>query len=210
MKDILGMGDRDGDHYVLDLRDQEREAARQQLAGLGVDITKPLVGLNTGAGGRWELKQWREDGYRELMARLGRGIGAQFLLLGGPSEEQRNARLIDGSGAAVFDPGCRNPVRHFAALVGHCDVIVTGDTLAMHIALALGVRTVVLFGPTSAPEIELYGLGEKVLPDMSCLGCYKNSCDFVPNCMDLISVDMVAAAVDRQLAWNRPGSLLGP
>jgi hypothetical protein len=35
---------------------------------------------------------------------------------------------------------------------------------------------------------------------MECLSCYKTSCDFVPNCMDLISVDMVQAAVMRQLA----------
>jgi heptosyltransferase-2 len=70
----------------------------------------------------------------------------------------------------------------------------------MHLALALKRRTVVIFGPTSAPEIELYGLGEKVIPDMTCLSCYKNACDFVPNCMDLVSTDMVASAVTRQLA----------
>jgi heptosyltransferase-2 len=69
--------------------------------------------------------------------------------------------------------------------------------------LALGRRTVVLFGPTSAAEIELYGLGEKVVPDMACLSCYKTSCDFVPNCMDLISTDMVTSAVVRQLAGGR-------
>jgi heptosyltransferase-2 len=61
----------------------------------------------------------------------------------------------------------------------------------------------VLFGPTSAPEIDMYGLGEKVIPDMSCLSCYKNSCDFVPNCMDLISTDMVELAVSRQLHLTR-------
>jgi heptosyltransferase-2 len=70
----------------------------------------------------------------------------------------------------------------------------------MHLSLALKRRTVVLFGPTSAAEIELYGLGEKVVPDMECLSCYKTSCDFVPNCMDLISVDMVERAVSRQLS----------
>jgi ADP-heptose:LPS heptosyltransferase len=102
----------------------------------------------------------------------------------------------------LFDAGCKNPVRHFAGLVGECDVIVTGDTLAMHIALALERRAVVLFGPTSAPEIDLYGLGEKVVPDMSCLSCYKMTCDFVPNCMDLISTDMVSAAVERQLRMS--------
>jgi hypothetical protein len=35
---------------------------------------------------------------------------------------------------------------------------------------------------------------------MECLSCYKPKCDFVPNCMDLITTDMVEAAVDRQ--WS--------
>ena len=78
----------------------------------------------------------------------------------------------------------------------------TGDTLAMHLSLALAKRTVVLFGPTSAAEIDLYGLGEKIVPDMECLSCYKTNCDFVPNCMDLISVDMVEQAVLRQLTLS--------
>jgi hypothetical protein len=38
------------------------------------------------------------------------------------------------------------------------------------------------------------GLGEKVVPKMDCLVCYKQRCDFVPNCMDLIGVDRVALA----------------
>ena len=80
----------------------------------------------------------------------------------------------------------------------------TGDTLAMHLSLALGKRTIVLFGPTSASEIELYGLGEKVVPDMTCLSCYKTACDFAPNCMDLISVEMVERAVSRQLPMMKP------
>jgi heptosyltransferase II len=73
----------------------------------------------------------------------------------------------------------------------------------MHLSLALGKRTVVLFGPTSAAEIDLYGLGEKVVPDMTCLSCYKTSCDFVPNCMDLISADQVERAVVNQLEMAR-------
>jgi heptosyltransferase-2 len=100
----------------------------------------------------------------------------------------------------LIDSGCDNPVRHFAAIIAACGLIVAGDTLAMHLSLALARRTIVLFGPTSAAEIEMYGLGEKVLPQMGCLACYKNACDFVPNCMDLITTDMVEAAVGRQLS----------
>ncbi len=198
MLEILGLTDQ-SHRYVLELGNSEREDARRHLDAVGLLANRPIVGLNTGAGGRWALKQWREEGFLELIAALA-PEGVQFVLLGGPGEEERNQRLVARSASALVDPGCQNSVRHFAGLVGCCDVVVTGDTLAMHIALAMAVRTIVLFGPTSAPEIELYGLGEKVFPDMTCLGCYKNTCDFVPNCMDLITSTTVIGAVRRQLA----------
>jgi len=198
MAEILGLADRQH-RYVFELSDEERRRAKVHLDSIGLDSRRPVIGLNTGAGGRWPLKQWREEGYVELVARLARREDVQFVLLGGPGERDRNERLKAASAVPLIDPGCENPVRHFAALLSHCDLAVTGDTLAMHLALALGKRTVVLFGPTSAAEIELYGLGEKVVPKMECLSCYKTSCDFVPNCMDLISTDMVEYAVLKQL-----------
>jgi len=202
MAEILDLSNR-AHRYVFQLGTGEIDKARKHLESIGLDLARPIIGLNTGAGGRWPLKQWREDGYLECIARLARDPDIQFLLLGGPGERERNDRLISGSHVRLFDPGCDNSVRHFAAMLGHCDVVVTGDTLAMHLSLALGRRTVVLFGPTSAAEIDLYGLGEKVVPDMTCLSCYKNSCDFVPNCMDLISVAMVEGAITRQLQLAR-------
>ncbi len=190
--------------YVLNLSDEERARGRSHLERLGVDLGRPVVGLNTGAGRRWALKQWREDGYLELVSRLAQKRDVQFVLLGGPEEHDRHERLQAASRVPLIDAGCDNPVRHFAAIVAACDPIVTGDTLTMHLSLALSRRTIVLFGPTSAPEIELYGLGEKVVPQMECLGCYKPTCDFVPNCMDLITTDMVEAAVERQWAAMAP------
>jgi ADP-heptose:LPS heptosyltransferase len=187
-------------HYVLELSEDERAQGRMHLERLGVDLVRPVIGLNTGAGGRWELKRWREDGYLELVDRLARNHNVQFVLLGGPEERERHARLASRSRVPLADSGCDNPVRHFAAIVAACSLVICGDTLAMHLSLALGRRTIVLFGPTSAAEIEMYGLGEKIVPAMDCLACYKSACDFIPNCMDLISTDMVEAAVERQLA----------
>jgi heptosyltransferase-2 len=199
MAEILDLSGR-AHRYVFELSEDEVTKARAHLESLpGLDLERPIVALNTGAGGRWPLKQWREDGYVELVARLSQRKDLQFVLLGGPGERERNERLKRASKVHLFDPGCDNSVRHFAALLKHSQVVVTGDTLAMHLSLALGRRTVVVFGPTSAAEIDLYGLGEKVIPDMTCLSCYKTSCDFVPNCMDLVSTDMMERAVLRQL-----------
>jgi heptosyltransferase-2 len=207
MADILGLP-ATGHRYVLELTAAEQARARTHLRELGLVRGRPVVGLNTGAGGRWPLKQWRLEGFRELIGRLQEG-GADVLLLGGKAEQERHVWLRRHAPAPVFDAGNGNDLRHFAALTAQCAVVVTGDTLAMHMALATGRRVVVLFGPTSAAEIELYGLGEKVVPDMDCLVCYKQACDYVPNCMDLISVDQVADAVRRQLrpAHARPVAL---
>ena len=200
MADITGLSG-SPHRYVLHLTDEEREQGKAHLQKLGVDFSRPVVGLNTGAGRRWELKQWREEGYLELIERIAARRPAQFVLLGGPEERDRHQRLISRSKVPLIDAGCDNPVRRFASLVGACQLVITGDTLAMHLALALNRRTIVLFGPTSAAEIEMYGLGEKVVPSMECLSCYKPKCDFVPNCMDLITTDMVEAAVERQ--WTK-------
>ena len=199
MADIIDLSGRPH-RYVLELTDEERARGKAHLQKLGVDFSRPIIGLNTGAGRRWELKQWREEGYLELIERVAKKRSAQFVRLGGPEEQERHRRLTARSTVPLIDAGCDNPVRHFASIVGVCHLVITGDTLAMHLALALGRRTIVLFGPTSAAEIEIYGLGEKVVPQMECLSCYKPTCDFVPNCMDLITTDMVEAAVERQWA----------
>jgi len=179
----------------LEISDDERARGREfRLRCGGGD--RLIVGLNTGAGGRWKYKRWTEDGYLQLVQRLG-AAGHKVLLLGGPGEAQRNARLVAASGGAAIDTGGDNPVRRFAGIVEVCDVVVTGDTLAMHIAIAARVPTVVLFGPTSLHEIDVFDLGERIAPDLDCLVCYKTDCDFVPNCMASIGVDAVYDAVLR-------------
>src|SRR4051812_964256 len=161
MAEILGLSGRKH-RYVFELGGDEVARANAHLDSLGFDSMRPTIGLNTGAGGRWPLKQWREEGYAALVTRLSeRHPELQFLLLGGPGERERNERLKAAVRVPLIDPGCDNPVRHFAALMNRTNVVVTGDTLAMHLALSLEKRTVVVFGPTSAAEIDLYGLGEK-------------------------------------------------
>jgi heptosyltransferase-2 len=205
MLDIIGLSGA-AHRYVFELTEEERARGRTHLQRLGIDLSRPIIGLNTGAGHRWELKQWREEGYLELVERLASRHNPQFVLLGGPEERERHQRLISRSRVPLVDSGCDNPVRHFASIVAACGIVICGDTLAMHLSMALGRRTIVLFGPTSSAEIEMYGLGEKVVPQMDCLVCYKPTCDFVPNCMDLISTDMVEAAVERQWSAIPPSS----
>jgi lipopolysaccharide heptosyltransferase III len=200
MCSILGLPS-EGTQYVLELTERERQVGREHLSALGLDLNKTILGIHTGGGGRWRLKQWHEERCIALLQKLAHVLGphTQIVLFGGPLERERNRRIRETVQASLYDAGCDNDVRHFAALISCCSAVVSGDSLAMHIALAMGRQVVVLFGPTSHTEIELFGLGEKVIPDLGCLACYKQECDFVPNCMDMISVEMVTQAIVRQL-----------
>jgi heptosyltransferase-2 len=201
MCSILGLPSQ-GMQYVLELTEREKKAGQDHLRALGLDLKKTIVGIHTGGGGRWRLKQWHEESFIALLQQLGCLLGpnTQIVLFGGPLERERNRRIRETVRTSLYDAGCDNEVRHFAALIHCCAVVVSGDSLAMHIALALGKRVAVLFGPTSHTEIELFGLGEKVIPNLDCLVCYKQECNFVPNCMDSISVEMVSQAIVRQLS----------
>ena len=71
-------------------------------------------------------------------------------------------------------------------------------------ASARRVPAVVLFGPTSAAEIELYGRGSKIVPPgLDCLCCYLPRCDRVPHCQALIEPGVVLDAVRRWLPVAR-------
>ena len=181
---------------ILEPSAGDRDAARALRARL--PHRGPLVGLNTGAGGRWLYKQWtlaHQQSFVQLAAKAGLGV----LLLGGPEERERHAQLLAGArGLPVFDAGTDNSFARFAALVELADVVVTGDTFALHVACAQKRPVVALFGPTSSAEIELYGRGEKVVPPgLECLCCYLPRCDKQPYCQELILPQVVLDAVLR-------------
>jgi heptosyltransferase-2 len=159
---------------------------------------KTIIGMNTGASKRWQLKQWRHEGFKELISKLQKHEDIGILLFGGEDEEDRNSKIMKLF-PTVIDTGSKNSLRQFFALMDIPDITLTGDTLALHTATALKKKVICFFGPTSSAEIEDYGRIRKIIPDMDCLVCYKPECDFNPNCMDLISVDMIYEAIINEI-----------
>jgi ADP-heptose:LPS heptosyltransferase len=177
--------------YIFNIPIDIKKWAMKKLINLGVDLTKPIIGLNTGAGGIFAEKAWTIDGYGKLCEMIEKkGIG-QILLLGGPNEIERNKKIRELTKAHVFDTGCDNTITEFAGIVSYCSLMVTGDTLAMHIAIALKVPILLIIGSTSHAEIELYGRGDKIVSVKDCAPCYKRICQKNPTCMEEISPDLV-------------------
>lgn len=176
---------------LLFLNESEKQFAEQFLRKHQIDKSKKIIGLNTGAGPRWKFKSWTLDGFENLIKMIIKKTDYYIFLYGGPYEKERNDYLSKIHQTRVIDTGTNNSLREFFALVNLCDLLVTGDTLAMHTATALGKKIIALFGPTSANEIETYGLITKIQSDLDCLVCYKMDCDFDPNCMNSIKPETI-------------------
>ena len=126
-------------------------------------------------------------------------MNARLLLIGGQQEKHLLDELRAALPKGVMSSGPDRTLRETAALIGKCAAIVTGDSLALHVASALRVPTVVLLGPTSSSELEMYGRGEHVIAPIGCVNCYLTDCDVDPDCMQLIDPGTVLAATRRWL-----------
>jgi heptosyltransferase-2 len=186
----------EGEPYELVLPDDSIDRARDFLERLGPG--KPLVGLNVGAGHVFANKAWTVEGYAWLARAVRERLGGTAIVLGGTEDRERSVEVLRLSRDAALDGGLHD-VLDFAAIVGMLDAIATGDTLAMHLAIALGVPTVALFGPTVPQEIELYGRGVKIASSADCAPCYLRSCDRSPTCMDGIDPEDVFDALTEVL-----------
>lgn len=178
------------DEIILNLTDAEKSFRDDFYRENNLRRFKVIVGINTGGSKRWKYKKWRANGFKELIKELEKYPGVGILIFGGETEADLMSELKDSSNK-IIDTGNKNSLREFFALIDLADIIITGDTLALHAATALKKKVICLFGPTSSSEIEDYGRVIKIFPDMDCLVCYKTDCDFVPNCMDKITTDMI-------------------
>jgi ADP-heptose:LPS heptosyltransferase len=166
----------------------EKEFTRKLKPGL------PNIGLNIGVGTKWPSKGWPLKNWEELIKSFN-PLKYNLILLGGPEEKSISDLLFDKYNFLI-NSGCNNSLLEFSAIVELCDLIITADTLALHIATAFQKKIIALLGPTSINEIELYGRGFKLSSSELCKCFYNKFCHEEISCMEKISVEMVVDAVD--------------
>ena len=165
---------------ILILGEKEKKFAAEFAKRHGISKKDRVIGLNTGAGGRWRDKKLSVEQTVDLIGKISKKTKAKLLLFGGPEEEARNKGIIKKSKVKIIDAGCHNSIREFAALVDVCNAVVTSDSLAMHIAIALGKNVVCFFYPTSASEIMLYAKGAKIIGKGKSYCSYESACKYPP------------------------------
>jgi heptosyltransferase-2 len=189
---------------ALRARGRERLARAQLGAGAGAG-GGPLVGLAPGAewgpSKRWPMQHWA-DLARQLRRRIPAVEEAIFV---GPKEIWLGVRVHEESGKMhpVLGPDLDLP--GLAAALAHLDLLVTNDSGPMHLAAALGVPCVALFGPTDRRRTAPAGgasAGHLVLDrGLWCSPCFRRRCPLLHHgCMRGIGVNEVAGAVEKALA----------
>lgn len=188
------------EEYIQYLSADDEDYALRLFTEMGISSGDKVIGLNTGSGSTFAHKAWTCDGFLSLIKKIGANIPeAKVLLFGGPSEAALNTSLALRAGSAARDTGTYHSLGQFSAMLKRCSLLVSGDTTAMHIAIAQRVPVVAIFGSTCHQEIDLYGRGEKVFSAIGCRPCYNRDCDKQENCMNSVTADAVCDAVQKLL-----------
>jgi len=156
---------------------------------------KPMVGLNTGAGGRWPSRLWPEEYWQQLAEDL-QEQGFRVLLLGGPQEDEKNQWLAKTTGATYLG---FFPLQEFIGLMDRCQLVVTAVTMAMHIALGLGKKLVLFNNIFNPHEFELYDRGVIMAPTQKCTCFFQPRCTNENFCLDTLLPSDVATQVSQLL-----------
>ncbi|HYS53705.1 MAG TPA: lipopolysaccharide heptosyltransferase II [Thermoanaerobaculia bacterium] len=169
-----------------------RERARKRLRAGGVRLDQPLFGLH--AGGLYgRAKHWGDDRYGELAERL-MDSGYSVVLLTSPGERQQAETISEKYGEIPID-GDSDDVLQLAATISHCSVIVTNDSGPLHLAAALAVPSVSIFGPTDPARTVIPGATRVVRKPVTCGPCYERECPLRHHrCMTEVSVDEILTA----------------
>ncbi len=191
----------------LDLPQELRARGRERVgrAGLGTRAERdasgaPLVGLSPGAewgaSKRWPMPYW-SDLARELRRRL---PGVREAIFVGPKEVWLGVRVHEESGKLHPVLGPDLDLAGLAAAMAELDLLVTNDSGPMHLAAAVGVPCVALFGPTDRRRTAPAGgsgAGHIVLDrDLWCSPCFRRRCPLLHHgCLRGIGVGEVASAV---------------
>jgi len=123
---------------------------------------KKMVGIFPGGGHNpgttMNLKQWGSEKYAELVNKLTNN-DFSIILFGGKTDKETidNVKKLLNNKNKVIDASIKYNLRQSSALISTCDLFISNDSGPMHIASALGVKTISIFGPTNANLLKPLG-----------------------------------------------------
>ncbi|HEY7334220.1 MAG TPA: lipopolysaccharide heptosyltransferase II [Bryobacteraceae bacterium] len=153
-----------------------------------------VIGVSPGAA-YGSAKRWPPDRFVESASRLARELDAAVAVFGSKDERALCAWVASGISAPVRNFAGETTLGEFIAFAAACRVYLTNDSGAMHIASALGVPTVAVFGATNDATTGPTGpLARVVREPVACSPCLKRECPIDHRCMTRVESARVADA----------------
>jgi heptosyltransferase-2 len=176
----------------------------RQWAQANLPRAKRRVGINPYSGGRWPSKELRTAELQQLIERVLNGSspvgpGAAVVLLGAGADFTKNQALVARYSADNLMAICTDAsVQHLAAAIGALDYVISSDSLALHLAIAQAVPFTAFFNPTSAAEIDDWGIGTKVASTAPDYCNYRKDAD-----NSTITADRIIEAIAKNPNLNK-------
>lgn len=186
------------DNCRLDVNPQSRERMRAWLANHRVRPAQALVALAPIAA-YGPAKEWPADRYAALVDILAGRYGAECVLVGGIDDRARCEEIAARSRAGALIAAGETTVGELIALLAACQGFAGNDSGCMHLAGALGIPTVALFGSTNPARTGPMGPHTRVIyRALECSPCLERTCRFGHyNCLRDIAAEEVAGALEE-------------
>ena len=195
--------------FQLGLRAEEKAWADDFLRIQGLMEGKKIIGMQVGAS--LPQKCWPLEKWGGLLERLSSLEDVQVVLLGDAQDRERFQGKVPISGPGLIDSLGRLSLRHLAAVMERCRLVVGADTGPLHLAVALGVPVVGLYGPDDPRYTGPYGSFHRIhYRPPACSPCYKQpTCQGRYDCLQAIEPEEVLESIRTLLKSDDRGPLPG-
>ncbi|MBI5755965.1 MAG: lipopolysaccharide heptosyltransferase II [Nitrospirae bacterium] len=181
----------------LHLSQDEIQRGKEMLSKNNIPPDFLIIGINPGAA-YGSAKRWYPERFARLSNILSNKYNAKIIVFGGKQEQDISEQIVSASQVSILNMAGKTSVRELMAMIKHCRLFITNDSGPMHIAAALGVPVVAIFGSTDPSKTSPLGEQHIVIKkDIACSPCFLRKCYKDLLCMDLISVDDVMEGVER-------------
>lgn len=190
-----------GEKFIsLNVKADAQRQAVERLAASGVRAGTVRVAIGAGAS-YGSAKCWPPERFAQAADRLTEQFDADVILFGTAAETQVTSAIAAGMKRAPIDLAGKTAIADLPALLSQCHLFIGNDSGAMHVAAAVGLPVVAVFGPTdpegTAPVTPRCTI---VQEKPYCSPCFLRRCPTDHRCMTRVSPDAVAAAARSWLA----------
>ncbi len=191
----------DGIEWGIYLSENEDKRAFELLLKEGVDFNKPIIAVHP--GGRKKLKCWSAEGFARVADILIERYGVSLIITGADEEKSITREVRDNMENKCIDLTGKTSLREMAGALKRCSLFICNDSSPMHIAAALNVPTIAIFGPSKSIETAPYGAHHIVVEkDFPCrYRCDEDICQFVNyhQCMKDITANDLISAIEKMV-----------